>query len=315
MRTLGTAVLTLAGFVAWSAAAVAAPDGSHQAGGPSTQEVSNQTLLFHYIPSGECLDGFVAGTTLRHSPTAPPFASSAIQVPANVAASPVFAQLFWVVLADTEQPPTETMNGVPLARIPVGPVTPSPCWAEGFAFAYRADVMGILQSGANTLTGFPDSGAFNVSPESEGATLVVAYHSAGVDKEIIVMAGNDAIGSVVGNATVTLPVATAAGTGAELYFIGADGQSPPPTWGDEAYWNGGALDNGDAWQGLDPGAGVGMWDSMEFGVTVGGLNQAATTSAGDCLNWVATVLKVKSGGCVRVGVEPQTWGGVKHLFR
>lgn len=315
MRTLGTAVLSILCLVAWSAAAVAAPDGSHQAGAPSTQEVSNQTVLFHYIPSGECLDGFVAGTTLRHAAPAPPFASSSIQVPANVAASPVFAQLFWVVLADTEQPPTEMLNGVPLARIPVGPVTPSPCWAEMHAYAYRADVLGIIQAGANTLTGFPDSGTNNVSPESEGASLVVAYHSAGVDKEIIVMAGNDPIGSVVGNATVTLPVATAAGTGAELYFIGADGQSPAPTWGDEAYWNAGALDNGDAWQGLDPGAGIGMWDSMEFGVTVGGLNQAATTSTGDCINWVATVLKVKSGGCVRVGVEPETWGGVKHLFR
>jgi hypothetical protein len=129
------------------------------------------------------------------------------------------------------------------------------------------------------------------------------------------MAGNDPVGAGVGTATVTLPVVTAAGTGAELYFIGADGQSPPPTWGDEAYWNSGALDNGDAWQGLDPGAGTGEWDSMEFGVTVGGANQAATTSFGDCLNWVATVLRVKSGGCVRVGVEPQTWGNVKGLYR
>jgi hypothetical protein len=314
MRTFGTAVLSLL-IAAWSAAAIAAPDGSHQAGQNSSQEVSNQELLFHYVPSGECIDGFVRGTTLRHAPPAPPFASGTIQVPAAVAGSPVFAQLFWVVLADTEQPPTEMLNGVPLVRIPVGPVTPSPCWAEGHAFAYRANVLGIMTAGANTLTGFPDSGVFNVSPESEGASLVVAYHSNAVDNEIIVMAGNDPLGSVVGNATVTLPVASAAGTGAELFFIGADGQSPPPVFADEAYWNGSALDNGDAWQGLDPGAGTGEWDSMQFGVAVGGANQAATTSFGDCINWVATVLKVKSGACVRVGVEPQTWGGVKDLYR
>ena len=227
MRTFGKLVLSILCVAAWSAAAVAAPDGSRQTGGPSTQEVSNQELLFHYVPSGECLDGFVAGTTLRHAPPAPAFSSGNIQVPANVAASPVFAQLFWVILADTEQPPTETLNGVPLVRIPVGPVTPSPCWAEMHAYAYRANVLGIMQAGPNTLAGFADSGTFNVSPESEGASLVVAYHSAGVDKEIIVMAGNDPIGSVVGNATVTLPVVTAAGTGAELYFIGADGQALP----------------------------------------------------------------------------------------
>ena len=54
---------------------------------------------------------------------------------------------------------------------------------------------------------------------------------------------------------------------------------------------------------------------MEFGVTVGAPNQAATTGNGDCINWVATVLKVKSGACVRVGVEPRTWGGMKDLYR
>jgi hypothetical protein len=315
MRTFGRAVLFVLGVCAWSAAAVAAPDGSHQASGPAIQSVSTQEVLFHYVPSGECLDGFVAGTTLRHAAPAPPFSAGNIQVPAAVASSPVYAQLFWVILADTEQPPTEMLNGVPLARIPLGPVTPSPCWAEGHAFAYRADVLGIIRAGANTLTGFPDSGTFNVSPESEGASLVVAYHSAGVDKEIIVMGGNDAVPVVTGTATVSLPVVTAAGTGAELYFIGADGQSPPPAFADEAYWNSGALDNGDAWQGLDPGAGTGEWDTMEFGVTVGAPNEAATTSFGDCLNWVATVLKVKSGGCVRVGVEPQSWGNVKGLYR
>lgn len=319
MRTLVTTVLALlclAGF-----AAVASADGrgngvASGSGNPGGQAVSTQEVIFHYVPNGECLDAFVRGTNLRHAPPAPPNASGTINVPANVAANQQFAQLYWVILADTPPPNTEKLNGVLLARIPIGPVTASPCWAEAHAFAYRANVTGIVVAGANTLTGFPDSGANNVSPESEGASLVVVHTTNGVDKELIITAGNDLLENNTGvnNAQLALPVATAAGTGAELHFIGGDGQLAP----DEVYWNGTALDGGDAWQGLDPGNGIGFWDTMEFGVTVGPPNVAASAiplDFWDCVNWVGTVLKVKSGGCLSVPVEPKKWGDVKGIYK
>jgi hypothetical protein len=315
MRIFVTAAATLLIVAGLSAASFAEPNGSRAQGDNSGQVASNQDVLFHYVPNGECLDVLVRGTTLRHAPSAPPFASSTISFPANVVAGAVYAQLFWVILADAEVSPRETLNGNPLTRIACGPVTPSPCWAEAAAFAYRANVLGLIQSGVNTLDGFHDSGAFNVSPESEGATLVIAYRTSGIDKEIIVTCGNDPIGAAIGQADLALPVASPDGLGAELYLIGADGQSPPPTWGDEAYWNGVALDSGDAWQGLDPGAGVGMWDSMEFGVFTAAPNTASTQSQGDCLNWVSTVLAVKARGCETVPVEPKTWGGMKEIYR
>ena len=320
MRNLATTSLAVAGLLATAAIATAAPNGrSDGSAGPSVQDASNQTVIFHYVPTAaggnECLDAWTGGCKLRHAPPAPAFASGSISVPGIVASGATFAQLYWVVLADTQLPPTETLNGVLLTRIPIG-VTPSPCWAELSAFAYRADVTGLLVPGVNTLTGFPDSGAFNVSPESEGATLVVVHHANAVDKEIIVTAGNDliALGIGVTTATLPLPVASADGIGAELALIGGDGQAAE----DECYWNGVALDGGDAWLGIDPGPGVGYWDTLEFGVFTAAPNTVSSSTLPalfDCVNWVGTVLKVKNGGCTTVPVTPESWGKVKDLYR
>jgi hypothetical protein len=321
MRNLATTILALLCLLSLSAIAFAEPNGT-AAGteGPTIQDPSNQTVIFHYVPSGpdgaRCLDAFARGCKLRHAPGSPPFASGSIGVPSQVATGAVFAQLYWVILADTPPPATETLNGFPLTRIAIGPVTPSPCWAELSAFAYRADVTGLLVPGNNLLGGFPDSGVNNTAPETEGASLVIVYHASGVDKEIIITAGNDlvALGSGVTTASLPLPVATADGVGAELVMIGADGQVAA----DEAYWNGVALDSGDAWLGIDPGPGVGYWDTLEFGVFTAAPNTVSTSTLPptlDCINWVGTVLKVKNGGCETVPVEPKTWGGMKELYR
>jgi len=321
MRNLATTSLAVLGLLGSVALAVAEPNGrSSGSGGPSVQDPSNQTVIFHYVPTGpagnECLDAWTGGCKLRHAPPAPAFASGSISVPGIVANGAVFAQLYWVVLADTQLPPTETLNGVLLTRVAIGPITPSPCWAETGAYAYRADVTGLLVPGVNTLSGFPDSGAFNVSPESEGATLVVVHHANAVDKEIIVTAGNDliALGPGVTTASLALPVASADGIGAELALIGADGQTAE----DECYWNGVALDGGDAWLGIDPGPGVGYWDTLEFGVFTAAPNTVSSSTLPptlDCINWVGTVLKVKNGGCETVPVQPRTWGQTKDLYR
>jgi hypothetical protein len=321
MRKLATVMLGLLclGFLASLASAAPNGTGSSASPGPSIQSPSNQAVIFHYVPAaaggGECLDAFAAGCKLRHAPPAPPFASGSISVPGIVASGAVFAQLYWVVLADTPPPATEMLNGVPLVRIPIGPVTASPCWGEIYAFAYRADVLGIVVAGVNTLTGFPDTGVFSIGPESEGASLVVVHHTNGVDKEIIVTAGNDLLENIAGvpSAELPLPVVSPPGLGAELVFIGGDGQSAP----DEVAWNGVSLAGTDAWLGIDPGPGVGYWDTMEFGVFVGPPNTASSfIPAGfwDCINWVGTVLKVKSHGCETVPVEPRRWGDVKNMY-
>jgi hypothetical protein len=320
MRNLATTSLAILGLLGSVAVAVAAPNGTGSGQpGPSVQDPSNQTVIFHYVPSSaaghECLDAWTGGCKLRHA-GAPPTASGTISVPGIVAGGATFAQLYWVILSDTPPPNTEMLNGVVLARIPIGPVTPSPCWAEANAYAFRANVAGLIVPGVNTLSGFPDSGAFNTSPETEGASLVVVHHANAVDKEIIVTAGNDllALGIGVTTATLPLPVASADGIGAELAMIGGDGQAAE----DECYWNGVALDGGDAWLGIDPGPGVGYWDTLEFGVFTAAPNTVSSSTLPalfDCINWVGTVLKVKNGGCETVPTTPQSWGKVKDLYR
>jgi hypothetical protein len=314
MRIFATTLLALLCLLGIAAAE---PNGRAQGpGGPVIQDPSNQTVIFHYTPAGECLDAFVAGVKLRHAPPAPPSASGTIAVPGWIVSSAVFAKLYWVILSSVTPPPTETLNGFPLARVPIGPVTPSPCWAETSAYAFMADVGALLVPGVNVLDGFPDSGAFNVSPETEGASLVIVHPTGAVDKEIIVTAGNDLIASGIGvlTATLPLPVASVDGVGAELHLIGGDGQVAE----DEVYWNGTPLDGGDAWLGIDPGPGVGYWDTLEFGVTTGAPNTVSSSTLPptlDCVNWVGTVLKVKSGGCDRVPVEQKNWGDVKRNYR
>jgi hypothetical protein len=146
MRNLATTTLAVLGLLGSVAVASAAPSGTSTGStGPSVQDASNQTVIFHYVPSSaaghECLDAWTGGCKLRHA-GAPPTASGTISVPGIVASGATFAQLYWVILSNTPPPNTEMLNGVVLTRIAIGPVTPSPCWAETNAFAYRANVAG-----------------------------------------------------------------------------------------------------------------------------------------------------------------------------
>jgi hypothetical protein len=245
--------------------------------------------------------------------------------PANV----LFAELFWVTLDDQLPPNTETFNGAPLARVPCGPVTGDPCWPTQFAYAWHANVAGLLVPGTNTLSCFPDNCVLGGAPNTEGASLVIVYKSAAASKEIIVTCGNDLLDGFTGFTSASLNlnpfINSPAGVGAELTFITGDGQS---VFDDEAYWNGGtevALSGVcNAFQGLDQGPGTtagggGYWDTLEFGVGIGAPNTASVrilcpSGAFDCLNWVSTVLCVKRGGCA-VPVEPHTWSHIKSLYR
>jgi len=317
MKRFAMTTMALLVTLALAAVAFAEPRGFNEnQEGPTTSVLSNQVELYHYVPSGECFDAWTGGVKLRNAPGSPPTVGGTITVPGLVAAGQADAQLIWVVLGDSDPtllPPVWTFNGAALAAIPIGPVTASPCWPQAFAFAYRAPV--IVVPGTNTLAGFPDSGVPGAGFNTEGATLVVLYSTSGVDKEIILTVGNDLVAGAGGSAELSLsPSQTGtcdAGTGAELVFIGADGQPAP----DEVLWNGVSLAGTDAFLGIDQGPGIGYWDTMEFGVAIGGANVAALTSTSDCINWVATLLKVKCGGCNTVGTESGTWGGVKTIFR
>jgi hypothetical protein len=307
MKRFAMTTMALLATLALVAVAFAEPHGiSEKSEGPSSSVLSNQVELYHYIPSGECYDAWTGGVKLRNAGSP---AGGTITVPALVAVGQANAQLIWVVLDDVTPPATETFNGTPLARIPIGPVTASPCWPQANAYAFRADVTGLVVPGVNTLAGFPDSGVSSAGSNTEGATLVVAHSTNGVDKELILTVGNDLM--IVSGASLPLAPVGVPGTGAELVFIGADGQVAA----DEVFWNGVSLAGPDAWLGIDQGPGIGYWDTMEFGVTIGGANLAESFCSPDCINWVATLLKVKSGGCQTVGVEEKPWGDVKKLFR
>jgi hypothetical protein len=325
MRTSRKASVLLVAGILLSAPAAWSADGGSGGTVINVPVDSNQELLFH-SRAGECRDCFEAGVKLRTAigPTGCG-ASGTISVPAHVAGSAVYATLFWVTLDNALPPATELFNSVPVTRVANGPVTGDPCWLTAFAFSWRADVLPLLVAGVNTLDCFPDNGVLGGAPNTEGATLVIVYNTTTIDKEIFVYGGNDLLdGNVAGGATtVTLafPPIAPVGVGADLTFIVGDGQH---VYNDEAYWNGAALDFGNAFQGLDPGPGTtagggGYWDTLKFGVGIAAANSAAIDISAypgsfDCLNWVATVLCTKRGGCV-VPIENSTWGNIKSLFR
>lgn len=307
MRKVNVSILGLVGLVA--TASVAGASGGRQVGDPNlnVRENSNQQVIYHSI--GECQDCWTSGITLRGSGnTASGVTGGTITVPPQVANNVVYAQIMWVTLDNVAPPTGITVNGNAVAAI--GPeVTVSPCWSPANAYAYRADVSTFLQVGVNTLAGFPDLGVVDAAPTTEGVSLVIVYRSPVVDKEIIITFGNDDVGNFAQIIDNNLPVVSGPFIGAEMTMIVGDGQGFP----DEVAWNGTTISAPNAFLGLDPGPGVGMWDTEEFGVATGGTNTATLSIGSDCLNWVGTVLCVKRGGCV-VPVAPTTWSRIKGLI-
>ena len=299
MRKVTTTLLALTAVASMATIAFAG-GGVHDgpaAGGSGN--ASNQVVLFRSF--GECNDAFTSGITVRT------VGGGNITVPPQVAANAVWAEIFWLTLDDVPNAGAVTVNGFAVAPVPNGPVTVSPCWPQDFAFSYRANVLGLIQAGVNQLRGVPDSGVDNVAPSTEGVTLVIVYRTNTADKEIVVLGGNDSV--INGQVDLAIPVLSAPGFGAELTMIVGDGQPA----NDVALWNGLIVSAPDAFQGLDPGPGIGYWDTQEYGVATGGGNIASINAFPDCLNWVATVLGVKRGGCV-VPVMPSTWSKVKNRF-
>lgn len=317
MRKVTMSILGIVSLAAVTS--LAGASGIRVIGDPSlnTTEPSTQTVI--YRSYGECQDCWSAGITLREAgDPRSGLAGGTIAVPPQVANNVAYATIIWVTL-DNTAPSTGSIavNGNAVTAIPIGPVTGSPCWAQAGAYAYRADVTAFLVPGVNSLTGFPDSGSRNIAPSTEGVSLVVAYNSPVVDKEIIIAVGNDDLGFFTQRVDLSLPVTSAAGFGAEMTLIMADGQSNgsdgAPDATDSVIWNGITISAPNAFLGLDPGPGVGFWDTEEFGVSTFGANTVSVEIGDDCLNWVGTVFCVKRGGCV-VPVSPSTWSKIKGLI-
>lgn len=292
--------------------------------------LSNQKVRIHIASQEHCLRVVAAGVRTRNS--ASPTTGGVIVLPAGpTAGSIVWAGLYWDILSNGPPPNAVTLNGAAVVPVPL-PVTASPCWAEFYAFPYFADVTALVVPGANVVAGLDDSGAQNVSPESEGASLVVIYKSdTSTSCEIIVTDGNDlttTFGEVYDN---PLPVTCPPGLPGNLYFIGGDGQGPAFGFADDQRWNGAALGDGDDFDGSDPAtAGVlpdFAWDTDLYGVPVVPPFVASLTTppvvvppfvTDDCINWIATVLEVgphNDPNCRPVPTSRTTWGRMKGSYR
>ncbi|HYM81661.1 MAG TPA: hypothetical protein VEY91_09665 [Candidatus Limnocylindria bacterium] len=286
---------------------VGGPDQS--LGGP---DPSNQTVRVRFQDDSRCLRLVAAGVNTKNASS--PTTGGVITLP-PVLGPIVWAGLYWVTLADGAHPNVVTLNGTAVTPVAL-PVTFSPCRTPIFANAYFALVTPLVIPGPNVVAGLDDSGTLNVSPETEGASLVVVYESATSGAcEIIVMDGNDLL-SLVGQEIINaVPVTCATPAPGTLYFVGGDGQPFP----DDQRWNGVVLGDGDDFDDSDPetvGAGNG-WDTDGWAVIVGpnvaSISNPAT--AGDCIDWVVTALEVNVQNCQTTPNRKSTWGTLKTLYR
>lgn len=272
---------------------------------------SGQSVRVHLRSEpGRCLRVVTAGVQTRNADPAPGTASGTITLPVGPEqGNVVWAGLYWVILGNETPVNAVTLNGASVSPVSLG-ITGSPCWPERNAYAYFADVTGLVTAGANLVAGLDDSGVLASRPESEGASLVVVYRDTGSAAcEIIVTDGNDllnAVGEIIDN---RLPVSCGEGVAATLTILGGDGQTGIHGYApDDQYWNGSYLTaNHDAWNASDPdapGAEPDLgWDTDGYSVVTGGDNMAsiempALGGPGDCVNWIATVIEVGVSTCL-----------------
>jgi hypothetical protein len=293
------------------------PPGAGTVGSPTRPPsiTTTHTVRRHFFGANDCLRAVAAGVITRNDGSP---GHGTITLPAGPSlANIVWAGLYWDVYHNGTVTNAVNLNGVAVAPVAIG-TTPSPCWPETFTTAYFADVTGLVDAGANVLTGLDDSGINGVPNETPGSSLVVVYRSANSTAcEIIVMDGND---MVAGNATSNVvPVTCGDGIPATLWFMGGDGQ---PGGGDSQEWNGVALGDGDDFEPSDPiepGANPnGGWDTDARAILTGPPSTATVDGFGDCLNWVATLIEVgvhSTDVCGPTPTEKGTWGRLKVHYR
>lgn len=309
------------------ATAFADNGGATRDDGVATRTPGTQLERIHFVSEGErCFRVVTAGVRTRHAVGAVggTAGGTIILPPGPAAGNIIWAGLYWVILGGAPPINAVTLNGFAVAPAPL-PVTASPCWAHPSAFAYFADVTPFVVAGANVVAGLDDSGAFNVSPESEGASLVVIYNDPYTTAcEVIVLDGNDLLsmaGQVIDNA---LPSFCPPGLPARLHFIGGDGQTMPTyPFTDNQLWNGLPLGDGDDFDASDPpapGATPDLaWDTDTYLVPaappyVASIDSGAGPSS-DCINWIVTVLEVGEFPCQATPTQSKSWGQIKSLFK
>lgn len=185
-------------------------------------------------------------------------------------------------------------DGTPITGDLIGSGT-DPCWVRNANFAFRADVTNLVTgNGAYYLDGF-----VTTSPVLfEGASLIVVYQKS--THPVVTVTINDA--DTTNNAmaggtseTTTFSGFNAAGTGAKITFVVADGQV---AFEPDALFNGNPLGTS-LFEGFDGP----LWDTKTFDVSswvgLGDTSATATLATGfgpqgqsDCLVWIAAVLSV-----------------------
>jgi len=207
------------------------------------------------------------------------------------------AYLYWDVLDYSITPDVHDSGifaGTPITGDLIGSGT-NPCW-YGENFAFRADVTNLVTGNGNYyLEGF-----VTASPVLfEGASLIVVYRQS--LSPFVTVTINDA--DTTNNAmyggtseTTTFSGFNAAGTGAQITFVVADGQS---AYEPDALFNGNPLGTY-----LFEGGDGPLWDTDTFDVSswvnIGDTLANATVATGfppgsgssDCLVWIAAVLSV-----------------------
>lgn len=282
------------------------------------QAAGSHEVRRHFLGGDDCLRAAAAGVAFRNAGT--PITGGTITLPPGPAlGNIVWAGLYWSTLGNTPPPNAVTVNGIPVTPVGLG-VTASPCWPESYAFAYFADVTGMVDAGPNLVSGFDDSGIAGAAWESEGASLVAVFRDpTSTACEIIVMDGNILFTGT--SVAVPVPVSCGPGVPASLWFIGGDGQAAP----DAQSWNGVPLGDGDDFDNSDPqtpGAFTVGWDTDRWGVLTGGANVASVdfvpATSEDCINWLATVIEVgvrAANQCQPTDTRKSSWGSVKIRYR
>lgn len=215
------------------------------------------------------------------------------------------ALLYWTILDVAPSPRAAALTfdnarvAVALAGTPIG-TSAAPCGSPApLAFAFRADVTPwVSGNGTYSIANALDGGLQSAIPAAEGASLVVVYSNRSLpNRDIVLFEGATAANSPGAQAATTLSLfnATAPVTGASICFVVGGGQVGLT---DAAVVNGFAFSR-DPFDGGDPVAGIGFWDTDRFDVAAvvpaGATSIGSAVQAGtDCLLSVATALSITS---------------------
>ena len=150
---------------------------------------------------------------------------------------PIKAYLYWTILNDySDSTMSVSVNGVSVKGVQIGQ-GPSPCWAPGRNFVYRAIVQkNLLYIGINgdyKIAGVPSGDGFGmspwesiISPLAEGTTLVVFFSNPNSPSKITYVYEAPVSGQMFAGtfSTTLIDFSPAPNSTAKFTLVGADGQ-------------------------------------------------------------------------------------------